>query len=124
MFHSISAEFYSSDEAEVASINIKNQIRNIKTVDIINQNQNSNTTRVNTDNNYGFTGLVTNNISSYYPPFAFGLFGTNINDNSNNSDYYTEKGNTATLKLSCEEKDLPSVSILLTSYGGHNIEKN
>ncbi len=124
MFRSISADFYSSDEAELASINIKNQIRNIKTVDIINQNKNSNT-RVKTDSNYGFTGLVTNNISSNYPPLAFGLFGTNVNDNSNNSDFnYTDKGNNITLKLSCDEKDLSLVSNLLTSYGGINIEKN
>ncbi len=123
MFRSISAEFYSSDEAEIASLNIKNQIRNIKTVDIINQNSNS--TRVNPYNNYGFTGLVTNNVSSNYLPFAFGFFGTNVDSKTNNSDSdYTEIGSNATLKLSCEEKDLPSVSNLLTSYGGHNIEKN
>ncbi len=122
MFHSISADFYSSDEAEIASLNIKNQIKNIKTIDIINHDNNS--LKDNTNNSYGFTGLVTNNVSSNYTPIAFGFFGTAENSMTNNTDFdYTKKGSNITLKLSCDEKDLPLVSNLLTSYGGHNIEK-
>lgn len=122
MFRSITAEFYSSDDAEVASINIKNQIKSVKSIDIINKNNYD--TRASAYNNYGYTGLVNTNISGSFLPFTFGLFGMDINNTKNSHNDYNEKGNKVSLKLSCEEKDIPAVSILLSNYGGHNIEKN
>lgn len=125
MFRSISADFYSIEDAEVASMKINSQISGVKSVDIINNEEYS---EINQYNPFSHFGLLNFNFDGRFIPYNYVnyMYEVNLNNRNNSSFNYLyndTKRNNITLKVECNENVIDNVSKILVSLGGHNIKK-
>ena len=127
MIRTITAEFQSIDEAELAARRIKDKVEGISRITINSKNKKANNT--NSIGNIGFSnmnvagGFSTYNAvsSSVYTPLIFNNVGEHTGENHFNELSISKS---VTIEIHCKNDDVKIVSSILTALGGLNIKNN